>query len=155
MLCFQGYQNGIKLWFRSDICYIKIYDCSSESSVYFQMPCRTCEEHNKYFTSAFWGFPKSISLSLNCLFQPPPFSKSHLYCHRNIFPYSTICNWAEESVSLSTVFLQQVHRLHISNVVFLAYQRNQYLVVRLPKMTCDMCLHTCKEHRETAAGGGT
>lgn len=74
------------------------------------------------------------------------------------FPYITICNWADESVSLWTVFLQQVHPLPMSDAVFLAYQRNQYLVARLPKMTlnsCDMCLHTCEEHRETAAGGGT
>lgn len=73
-------------------------------------------------------------------------------------PYITICNWADESVSLWTVFLQQVHPLPMSDAVFLAYQRNQYLVARLPKMTlnsCDMCLHTCEEHRETAAGGGT
>lgn len=95
---------------------------------------------------------------LNCLFESPPFSKSQLYCHRNIFPYATICSWAEELVSLGTVFLQQVHPLHVSNAVFLAYERNQYWVVRLPDMTAklrDMCLHTCRECRETAAAEGS
>lgn len=77
---------------------------------------------------------------------------------RNIFPYITICSWAEVSVSLWTVFLQQVHPLHVSNAVFLAYERNQYWVVRLPDMMPklrDMCLHTCRECRETAAAEGS
>jgi len=42
-------------------------------------------------------FPKVYNFFLNCQFEPPPFSKSQLYHHRNIFSYITTCSWAEES----------------------------------------------------------